>query len=341
MKYLTVIISAVLILATLFLLPASIPTSLAGAGNGSDRQVEKLSELSRVFDLLNGEDSDTASEKTDLLSLKDISSLSSNSSSKKSSKSCKSVTMHNESFAKSDYYRSTSSIQSRGSSTLNRSLWLYMTEDEAYYHSVGSIVSFSSVTDYSTPGKKISTRAEFDVEIYIEDRDMYIKFNEFWMVGNNIVRLESDAKGRWIDASEVKSLSGFMGMDLTNRALLSRIGRYIDENKDDSFSKSGDLYVLSDEYLDECMYSILGVNLPDNKWNGGFSVDLNDKKAPSLLIECDYSDHESSDSSSFFTRDNIRFENIDNTVINFPSDVDFFDAEDIEDIFIMEEGQNE
>lgn len=251
-----------------------------------------------------------------------------------------SMTIHEEAYisASSSYNLSVNINDERqwtytdADSTLNRSLTMYITKDERYYHSVGQF--FSDTFNESDDGKKKTQEGkqcylDFDVEIYVNQRknQLLMKINKWSMLGGTTVVVSDDLIGKWAslrgmeEAEDVLSMVDGVNEDAF-RSLRNIIGEAIDDGE---FHGSNKTYTLEKKNEDS-----EGSDDVDDEENMTLTLNLSDPERPmvSMYIGCDHSSDESGQFmsnktiSSTYTDVTYTFENINNTVIDMSDDID-------------------
>lgn len=234
-----------------------------------------------------------------------------------------SMTIREEVYMSSSQYVSTSNPRYRSDmdSTLNRSMTLYITKNERYYHSVGQIFSDAYVEGKSEGGGS-QAYIDFDVEVYINYRksQYLLKINKWVMLGSEAVVVSDDLIGKWAslrdadDASDIVSLIDGLNEEAFE-ALRTLLAEAIGQ---DSLHGSGNTYT-----LDKTEESASA-----GKTDTKLSLNLADPERPvvSMYVGYDYEKKEASGSTaaqaSTYMDVTYTFENINNTVIEIDDDID-------------------
>lgn len=208
-------------------------------------------------------------------------------------------------------------------STLNRSMTLYITKNERYYHSVGQIFSDAYAGSYDgdkTESGGSQAYIDFDVEVYINYRkDKYLlRINKWVMLGNETVVVSDDLIGKWASLHDADDASDVVGqIDGLNEEAFEALRTVLAEAiGQDSLHGSGGTYTLDKTEESE----------DAGKTDMKLSLDLADPERPvvSMYVGYDYNEIDSGDTSqaSTYMEVTYTFENINNTVIEIDDDID-------------------
>ena len=307
-KYLTMCISALLIITSIFFVPTEHSDVKFGKGNGKSASITTVKELGDVFDFVTQLKFSAREETNSGIKTLSYSKISNNENNTADTKNqYTSVTLHNISQSSIMYYNTHVSI--------DRKLSIYMTQYEAYYKSSGKLSSADLYGLEVDKPNKLSY-IDFDVEIFIDITGVMLKFNKFDILGNDIDFKFSDAVfGKWFKFCADDDITGDIGaVDLMNKEILTNIGRYFEEKKAYDFNTKGNVYSLKEGMLSDALECVLGISVPQ-KFKGEFTVDLSNAKSPSLILVLDCSLKEGSQSASAYAYEKINFENINNTVL--------------------------
>ena len=310
-RYVMMVVSVVLIIASLMYLPENVnPAVVAGAGDGENSEIPTADELKSLMDFINGRNLNVAS----VDSVSDNRFASAEITSGNSAKKHTSATMHNDSYlSSSTTHKIIESINEFGEPVyknvgntkvkLNRTLTIYMTDKDTYYVSKGSMTT--TFSDFEEKDNSYESVFDFDMQIYVGAENCYMKFNKFKMTkdGESVIDA-SKVMGKWVKIPP-KAAEEMLGViDSANRSAFQAVQEYVDGGLK-SFDKNGNKYTYTTSWLEE----------DDTE----FVVDLSEVQTPFISMIVDGSN----DSGSMDLQDKITFTNIDNTVIN----VDFGDVE--------------
>jgi len=336
-KYYTMVISFVLIIASIFFAPIEKNDLKAGRGNGKSAKVEDVTDLIDVLDFIatGGSSKDEVNERKAFLDFsKNESDDSEDEQETKKTKKNKysSVTLHNESVLSTKYTSGDFTSKDQTTMDLHRNLTIYMTKNKAYYKSSGSISSFKAYhvdDDYVTESAYIF----FDIEIYFDKSDMFLKINEWDFTGDAGFRFSDRLLGRWIEFADDMDAEELLAIDLTNRQRLNSIKEYFSEYKDDQFVNRGNVYSIDDENLVDVLSYIFGAGITEDYLkNGDFTVDLSNSKTPTISLWINCNQTVNSAHLESYANDTIRFENIDNTVIDsLDNDINVLEIDDLDE----------
>ncbi len=325
-KFVLPIIALILVVAAL-LWPsdALFSTVKAGPGDGENEKIKKPEELVELLYFANSRTN--ADREGYTLSINGgampLSSLETAASKKKSDYD--SFTLSENTVIKSDYtsrevvdsyydgydykyiYENVASV----STSMNRALVVYMTEDESYYVSKGTY-SYN-YTNYRDSELSYSMYMIFDMNIYVGEDEVIFKFNNLEMAGDNIEKISRKIIGKWYSVPREGADEIFGMVDAFNRGNLSKFGSMIEYGIDeDEFDKDGKIYTMEYSTLEE----------DDTE----FTVDLTDSENPYIEYIVDGKSEDGYSMS--YVYDTVVFSNIGNTVI----DVDDKNVEEFDDM---------
>lgn len=307
-KYISVFVCLCLLIVSLFLLPEASDSSkhIAGAGENENEKIESVADVKQLLDAFSNFDSaslsNDAGDNVFLLSNTNdtLPPISKEEKKYNSFSVCETAAMTSV----TDY------LLFSVTTTLDRTLSIYITPDATYYHSVGEL---------STIGKNLSdpnwrNHCSFDVEVYIDhtNGDSLMKVNRFDMIAKKKVTFSEEAIGKWLSVIDMTALSV---IDEINRNLFSQLSNVVDfALQEDLYDHSRAEYVLKDK----AFWEALGAEI--HSTFGECRIDLSDAEAPVFSlgynIAANHLDVE------------YVFKNINNTVVHFPSNVEILEIND-------------
>lgn len=244
-----------------------------------------------------------------------------------------SVTIHEDVYMSTyAYYHYRDNSESRSATAnvkLNRSLTMYMTEDVSYYHSVGSLFMNSD----SVTGKPTSTTTtshsyvDFDMEVYLNlyRDECLVKFNNWAMVGNDVITISDEIIGKWVTFPDSVS-DDIYGVDGLNKEAFTVLQSIVETAlSNNEFRRSDNTYKLgkTNVYL-----PVIGAK----QASVDFMLDMADAERPMVRMNVTDKDHAADNGSvgtDFYETESkvymdalYTFENINNTVIEMADDVD-------------------
>ncbi len=246
---------------------------------------------------------------------------------------------------------------------VKRSLTWYRDGSASYYVSQGVITS-KKEADRNKEDHDFKYNFIFDMEVYVEKDETYIKVNQLEVLidspdhdsanGDYANKIYANL-GKWIDVSDSED-SANIGVllsqtDSANVDIIYLIQKfienYLEENPKDA--DSGYINIEKAEDLVGLPNTTVGMKPTsyDDILDGRFVVDMSNAHAPNIMwqtkLDCDIYDFYSSQNQSnlsdkYFSikaedYQNITFSNIGNTIVEFPSNIDFLDEDDAEDFF--------
>lgn len=232
------------------------------------------------------------------------------------------------------YYNINNGLTERGKSEdtkamMNRSMTLYITKDERYYHSVGQMLVDAYAAEWGSQGREEDGEQlylDFDMEIYINysQGKIYLKVNKWTALGNKVVTFSDEMIGKWASISRlgdiVEDLNGADGLnEETFNMLLECIDTAIQE---EDIRGNKDSYIVEKNEKDSNDGEEEEVDMK-------LSLNLADRERPVVSM---YVDQESSKENwtlgggdaytNACAEVTYTFENINNTVIEMDDDVD-------------------
>lgn len=322
-KYVSAIISVVMLIASTVFSVITPQTGIkAGAGRGTSSQVATLEEIYSVMDYLSrdlfagmdGNDEEkvetahTSGTMTETMTLK-------NEVYKEESKKVYPYPEDNP-----NYYRYTDQTTIT-TTTLNRTLTIYMTENANYYVSKGTMKTEEEIEYHSSD--MVQSFMDFDMEIYIARDICLMKFNRFVgmecekdMEGNYVrttASVQPTLKGLWIELPlEVGGLM-FQTINSANESGLAELQEEINKAiaGEKGFEKEGASYIWTKEGRKDVPY------MPKTEFKLSFANTINpcvDMKVDSIRTAVEIPENGSY--NILKTDANMSFYNIDNTVID-------------------------
>ncbi len=367
-KYISVFVCITLLITAVIFIPNANNGIRIGRGNGDNEKLESPEDMQRLLLCIaqkgnthmnsdNDYDVDVLSNYESGQNLEDISetSIETKTSETQSEfntenkeyefppyvnkQEYKSVTIYESAFIGESSYLNYNGSSSSSDAKLNRQLYICMTEDASYYHSIGEI--FSSSSYYSTEEnrhKKSSSNANFDIEAYIEDGDVFLKFNSWSMITTEGTVIISDKIiGRWVIFDD---LDVFEMVEEMNRSSLGTVADVINSAIDkDLFSRNQNKYTMSNNDVKEIFRA-------DNLKQGEIVVDMSNPESPTMRMLIDASSEDSSSGvnsnynssrSSTYMDVNYVFKNINNTIVDMERSVDVLeiDEDEVEDYIFV------
>ncbi len=341
-KYVKSCISLVLLICALVcFFNARGDTIIAGAGNGTNAQVKTLEEFYSLLDFVsNRKDADEDGEN---IAAENIFITPLSEEAEEQLKTHKSVTIiENSSMSvKAEHKKAVGYDQNTGSmryekigdssTTLKRSLTVYMTESASFYVSKGTVsYSYENRSSSENAQESSSYFMDFDLQIYFDEEKALVNFKEltfFQSELDEIQKIKSDYKGKWIELPKAFAGEFLETIDSYNRDFLGALKTYIEDSLTDGdngdFTKDGDIYSCKKE---QSMGSGDAVQTTE--------IEINLSNPQNPFTEFKVSGKENT-SNSIFMLDTLGFSNIDNTVINGDIAADFVinSTEDLENIF--------
>lgn len=306
MKFISIGVCTALLIASLIFSPTNQSDVKTGEGKGKSLELVDVNEFIDFLMFVTGEE-----EYSELSAVKSdsdgFSNMSVNSSSNNDSESrtqtvitkFKSGTVHEETVVSQRVHQNNTYY----SMSLNRNLSIYISETAVYYHSQGNM---TTEEDGST------THYIFDIEIYNDINNCFVKFNRFDYTGDYKeigIKVLDSGIGIWLDFSENMPEMN----DLLEDTYIGEIADEISGIDESYFDQNGDVY------------------LADFVAHGDFSeydtayleIDISNGKKPSavFVLNRDTDDTWYSYSVNEDQLVKFSFENIDNTVVEFDDNI--------------------
>ncbi len=317
-KYLSWVICAILLFAAWFL-PQNDAAVIAGGGNGKSEKVDSVKDVGNVLRTLCN--TNTTKDYIELASFQ-------NNAEENIEEEYTSVTLEFDTVvnfsAKYNWKTVTRDMQ--------RSMTCYFTPKEAYY-----IVSYNSCSsDEENGGSGISMA--FELYINMEENIGLMKVSRYSMAIKNQDaepnKFPEGALNKWVDMQDA-----FFEVNEKNYLQMAIIGEYILSAESDKFLKSGDTYSLKKNSAKELcctLADIIGAATDMSFFKDAeFSVNLSSKTSP--VIAMLYTIKQSTEryendqyEMKAGERMTCRISNINNTVINFPSNIQTYNISDFE-----------
>lgn len=317
-KYISWIVCAFLLISAFFLSRTSV--SIAGEGDGVNQEVKTVEEVGSILKSFCGEDDTEITTKKSMGSALELANATEDEYT--------SATLH---------FNTVSRVSGYTYMKLQKQMTCYFTQDEAYYVSKGEITT----ENYGLL---------FDADVYFTGEESFVKFKQFTARINNSNR-ESESQEapslpqgvlhKWIRMDEYSA--SLIDVNETNYEVMAMLGGYILASETDVFKKNGDVYSLKNtETKNLCaeLASISGANFGSDAFKqSSFTVDLASKTSPYISLMYDASEkftYPTSQGSTktytinMFEQLTCRLSNINNTVVNFPSDVEIYEMSDFE-----------
>lgn len=205
---------------------------------------------------------------------------------------------------------------------INRDLTLYCEGERKYYKSVGNV-------------SQDSNAAFFDIEIYMDDEDVFVKFNQYSEVSSSgRMDIKSKYLGKWLELP-TDAMSGLAGVDGSNFDVFDTLGEIIEdaiEEHDLTLSGSQRFEVpMPEKYEADGVKTRLVLD---------FTVSTKPKIS---FIQKVSQDSDMNEGGTYYSysvdtssENSISFENINNTVVEFTdrsSVVKIPNSADPEDVF--------
>lgn len=329
-RYILMAVALILLVASFFTIHDDVLTStVAGEGNGENARIDSLSELRELVSFIASRDILVEKDEKNKTTSDDDAKADKEQRSEYTSVTVYEETRTHDSF-KSDYIS--------GSARINRNLTMYIDGDKTYYVSEGLIsinlkYKVSNSTSSSSGGitlydpesfgntSKTSVDYEiyviFDMEIYVDDGRVFVKFHKYLMDINGHQMIDmSEIFGEWVELDEEAKTSVFSAVDIVDTAGYSLILSLLNHNLLD-YKKHGSNYSI--------------------KTNYDAYFDFSCPEQPAISIKPILVNNLSASKGD---RDSIFFSNINNTVINVDvSGAEKMGSEDFEKFF--EEVKNE
>ena len=335
-KYVSLVLCVALFLSAFLL---NYERSLGGKGKGTNEAVEGIDELSEVVEsitkILEFNDifaSNSVEEKYQLLS----SSVDEEDSNQVEHES---VTIYNEYTAESVVTIGSDSIKSVISGD---EVW-YVSDggERLFVKAIGNIRQIGAVSG-------VSQNADISLEFslyYEKGMGFFIKYDDLKMSGSAI---PGKILNRWIS---VDSCDG-LGIDMDkifeqllgkNYTLLQDFGIYLNQYRDDAFSKSGDTYIMetdvykkfcTDSYNNSADFSEMGITFSElDDVNGELKVDFAEIDAPAIYYTVDMNYGATIDNQTLNCKviadQKMVITNINNTVVRALEPSSIYDLKDL------------
>lgn len=304
--------------ALIFSAVAATGTSVAsavGAGNGTSKQVNTISDLSDtlqgVQEMLGGSSVDYDAKLYD----EEVGAEGSNP-----------ITSFTYTQSSGGGLTETVSYSSQSMSmTLKYSVnaTMAMTQ-KAFYYSYDSMVLTTTSADADSTSTSTSMQSDIAAEMYIpfDGEAAYMKIGEYSIFYNgNSYFVPEEIKNVWIKLDD-DSISINLGYTNSYALAFDTIVNYVTSDST-IFTKNGYEYYMNDDSFDALMNSIYGASelkTLGGTIDGDFSVDLANKTAPEMKLKynCNLSTSESGYSifASGNEKDTLCLKNVNNTVIN-------------------------
>ncbi len=313
-KYISLIVCAVLLIVAFAIGTPAKTGIIAGAGDGKGSHINTVEQFVDVIDFF---------ENYELTSSGVTAQTEGTGYSATNSQSAyNSATFYNKSRATVNSYTSRDSYSYSSNSNYTREMTIYLTQGAALYHSVGVILSNTSVNS-SGESKDVVMTFDFDMHIYFTADSCLVYFAK-WNVTSSDADVTSaynfvkpSMLNKWYDAGVLGEM--LLSVNEENYEVLGAIGDYFDEYKTSKFKTSGKVYTLEDDYVYEVFSLMFGTSYPEDV-RGGFTLNLSDSFRPTLSMTEAYSMSNFESSYSYeitaYSENNMVFSNINNTVIN-------------------------
>ncbi len=308
MKYVSMCVTVVLLVAALIFAPATDSVSKdvkVGKGKGVSESLESVEDVIGFLRFLSPKNEEEVLMENvrlvySLSASNDISNVvqvlaKEDVKAEKSQKEYTSGTWSEKAFYKKMYEYGEDGKYTYSATTL---LTSYMTETKSYYILQATVIS-SEGNNYV-----------FDAEVYQDEKQVLVKYNRF----DSFMQISNGFFGKWIDASN--ALYDFHDIDSFIRGYLETMCECLEK------------YCLADsKELAEAEVERIQTDDKVRLVGDGINVvvDLKNGKAP--MITCSYSN--ASEGSSEFLMLIYSFENINNTIVAFDYDVEIYDMNDM------------
>ncbi|MBQ8858421.1 MAG: hypothetical protein IJ012_01360 [Clostridia bacterium] len=328
-RYALLLLSLVLIVAVLLLLPSKFTVAIGGKGSGKGASITRLDNLVTVvqsFSYMSGEDNSYIAAAAEYGSIhanlrKDISM---------------------------GYKMRGGGMSSDFACTISSDADMYMTEKGQLYIDA----AFDWNTQSNQDNQSSLVMMSIDMKMYTDKECVYVFFSKFDVTQNGVKEnVPSQMLGKWIDFSMDGVIDIFQQLISLNTEALALYGEYIDQHLDNGFSKNGDVYTMKSDLFQELAQrelsmaeNFFGTGGMDFEFDfdGDFEVDLSNEKKPKIKQNFEYEYPEKvtvAEKSVYietttpnFERMEITFLDVNNTIVEFPSDVRVYSMEEIEEL---------
>ena len=324
-RYIMMAVSIALMISSLLYLPENTtPVIVAGAGNGENCEVTTVDELDSLLNFFNQHQASNIASSNTFTDVK-LTAVNPTGDIPQNVKNHTSATMYNDTYLEAsfaerritlyDYEFGNHSYEvlSERDVRFNRTLTIYMTENDTYYVSKGTLRE--NYIDLRENENSTLNVMDFDVQIYVSYNRCLMKFNKFKIQedGENIADA-SAVIGKWIEFPEEAAIKMINFIDQANRSVLSEIQKCLDDGFK-GFEKNGGKYTLKTKLIKENDTELV--------------ADLSDAEYPFLSLKTDSQEYPNIVNMT----DKITFSNIDNTIINVDfEEVEVMDMAALEDL---------
>ncbi len=329
-KYVSIIVCAILIGLSIFL---SVDTEKVsyGAGNGVNAKINSVDEVADVLQsFVNGGTT--------------LTSLTSNNEEDDNSKKYTSATFVFETSAKVGISQSSSKSSSSANIKLDKTMTCYFTETSSYYI-IDAVIRNSSSSWYDTESSSSSSNIKMKMELYMSDETIYIRFKEFTLATRTTYK-ETNSKinnfkpilNKWFDFTGFSEGDSILEVNEDNYKIMSTIGKYVRNYKEEGFTKSGGVYNLKEDNVvklcNEIFKIVGGSSLGDELDDKYFTLNMSNVENPIMELFYAYDNEESGQGLSYSVncaeKTKMSIKNINNTVAEFPEDVELHDPNEVE-----------
>ena len=353
-KHVSLILSLVLLIVTIFIPEAAANDIKFGKGKGDNATISSLEDAENVIG----------------------SAIYLLSSTEKGQQGYDSLSLSFERDCRINFSMSGAGKSSSSTMSLKNSNTYYISKNgDMYITCTGILSNSSSSSDHSSSNQEdtdfsASSFMDFDAEMYIsiENEEAYIKISRLEMVANGTIiptQIKTLITNKWIDLDATDGLgldSLVSTMTSSNLKYMALLDEYISAGLEgDGFNKNGSKYEMSsslfEDFVVDCMKLVVGSTPFEIETSGEFELDLSKSKAPKIDIEVKYDFPTSYEnrvpnysngnyfnptyetqtynisSTGSYERLSYQFYNIDNTVVEFDVDKkDIYGLEDLEDL---------
>lgn len=347
-KIISLVVSLALLVTAIVTTSSKNATAIAGPGGGKNEKIENVQEVITAlsFFLNDGKESLEDASTTVMLGSSDIGGLALALSDDLNVNGHKSATITISTRMDSSSTYSAPSVRRSQKATVNRTLTLYITENETYYESKGEFF-----TSYDSGDDKSTTFCKFNMLIYVEEDTTYACFKELLMVQpSQTVQIKAENIGRWMKLPP-EAFEELIDVDESNRETFASIADLLNVLISTGEITPDDKAVSIDSSDWERIVDSYEKEMPPtqfDKFDVDFDVDLSLATEPYLSIVAtmddkqEYNDQKATNKATEDIR--ITMRNIDNTIINFDEDLislSFDNEKDFNSVVIIKKIEKE